>query len=640
MLAHDDGDWRLLLRDPEVRAVRPGEGGEEGDEELASLATARPVPDAFELRLQVAWGGAGARRLRTARTDHVRLAVGAGGEAVEIRFDEPERRRVPPEVVARVAGSSREVGLVVPTAVDRRPELVELDERSRRFHGLTATLRFPDQGVDGPVRLEYLGARWPLGLEGDPNGAPDELYGLGEGADQMLLRFESGRSPARVLADLALFALFCAVFLGRPMASSPALSAVMAAAGVLLADRLLFAFRAATEPPHYLARSYGEARLAIWLVPALVLFGWTVAVLLRNAVRGGDASDGESAWQRARRGFGPLGWPLAGLAVAAVGCFATVRGDGSAGLGNLRALSLVPVVLAAALLALFAWAVGPGGERLGRWRREGWHWPLWALPAAGGAILLVRLLGLAAGMPEALRLPGTDFRILWSALQLPAAALALGLGCQLLAERGWPGALGTGVREDRRGALPAVPAGLIELAAVWVFVALAFLAVGWVTDDLGLVIVHALAPFFALLLVVGAAPERHARPAAVSGAHALGVALAVLPLLLVVAINRWPEPFVGAYDRLTSVAAAEEGVDDAARYRASPEQQRFRLLMLANPELLSEVGLRPSEQAAVQYQTMKGYARAAGFAGGGFASSELPRHLAGKLRSAAPRPRA
>lgn len=589
VLEHDDGVWRLLVRDPEVRVVRDGE-------ELPGLDALRPVPREFDLTLQVAWGGAGQRRLRTLRTDQVWL----GDETAEVRFEEPQRRRVPPEA-AEEAG---EVGLVVPTAVDRRPELVELDERSRRFHGLAATLRFGDERP----ALDYLGARWEI--------EPGELYGLGQAADLMLLRFEVGRSPARVLADLTLFGLFCAVFLGRVLCSSPALAAVVAATGVLLADRLLFAFRAATEPPHYLARSYGEARVAIWLVPALVLFGWTAAVLLRNAGRRTEAS----TWQRMRAGLEPLAWPLAGLGAAALGCFATVRGPD---LGNLRSLALVPVVLAAILLALYAWASGVGGERVRRWRGAGWRWPLWSLPAAGAAVLLVRLVGIGVGMPEALRLPGTDFRILWSAIELPVAAVALGLGCQLLAERDWPRG---GVREV-----------LLGLAAAWGFVALAFGAVGWLADDRGLIIVHALAPLFALVLVVGAtpAPARAAdarRAAPASGAYVLGLALAVLPLLLVLGVNRWPQPFVGAYDRLTSLGAAEaaDGApapDDAARYRASPEQQRFRLLMLANPELLSEVGLRPSEQAAVQYETMKSYAREAGFAGGGYASAELPRHL-------------
>ena len=35
------------------------------------------------------------------------------------------------------------------------------------------------------------------------------------------------------------------------------------------------------------------------------------------------------------------------------------------------------------------------------------------------------------------------------------------------------------------------------------------------------------------------------------------VALAILPLLLVVGVNRWPQPFVGAYDRLASVGTAD-----------------------------------------------------------------------------------
>jgi hypothetical protein len=597
VLEHDGG-WRLLVRDAELRVERSGEP-------LPALDALRPVPREFELRLQVAWGGAGDRRLRTVRTDRVRLPPAGAGETVEIRFGEPQRRRVPREALEE-AGA---IGLVVPTAIDRRPELVELDERSRRFHGLAATLRFDEEG--GGAVLEYLGARWEV--------EPDELYGLGDGSDRMLLRLEHGRSPTRVLVDLVLYALFCAVFLGRVLRSSTALSTVMAGVGLLLADRLLFAFRTATEPPHYLARSYGEARLAIWLVPALVLAGWTAAVLLRRS----DSVGVETPLRdRLRAGLRPLAWPLAGLATAALGCYLTVRGPQAAGLGNLRALALVPLALAALLLGVYAWAASSrGGERLGRWRAPsgsgGWSWALWALPAAGGAILAARLLGRVLGMPEALRLPGTSFRILWSALQLPVAAIAFGLGCQLLAERGWPE---VGWRRL-----------LLGLGAAWGFVFLAFVLVGEIANDRGLMIVHALAPFFALLLVVGSVPERRSARGATTPSYVLGAFLALLPLLLVVAVNRWPQPFVEVYDRVTAVggdsAGGEVEGDAAARHRASPEQQRFRLLMLANPELLTEVGLRPSEQTAVQYQTIKRYAANAGLAGGGYSSSELPRHL-------------
>ncbi len=67
--------------------------------------------------------------------------------------------------------------------------------------------------------------------------------------------------------------------------------------------------------------------------------------------------------------------------------------------------------------------------------------------------------------------------------------------------------------------------------------------------------------------------------------------------------------------------------DDAEALRATPAQQLFRLYLLANPDRLREVGVKPAEQVAVQHATMESYATEAGFAGGGFHSSKLPRHL-------------
>jgi hypothetical protein len=318
--------------------------------------------------------------------------------------------------------------------------------------------------------------------------------------------------------------------------------------------------------------------------------------------------------------------------VAAAGCFATVRGPG---LGGLRWLALAPLAVAAALLALHGWAAGPGATRVERWRRSGWGWPLWALPAAGVVVLAVRLLARAAGMPEALRVPEADFRLLWTVLQLPVAALALGLTAALLEELRWPHPMEPPAVPRRLRGWWGVAAGLF---AVWVFVGLAFLATGLLVQDLGLFIVHALPAAFLLALLVAWPAEGTAapRPASRDGARArlwagygLAALLALLPLLLLPVFNRWPEGFVAAYDRVATLGEpAPEGLaDPAARLRASPEQQRFRLLMLANPELLSRVGIKPSEQAAVQYATIRDYASDAGWVGDGFASSSLPPHL-------------
>ncbi|HEX2254742.1 MAG TPA: hypothetical protein VHQ65_15860 [Thermoanaerobaculia bacterium] len=584
LLVRRDGAWHLVQRDAGVVAVRDGAV-------RTSLDAPHPLPERFDLQLSVVWSGAGNRRLRTVRRDEVVL----GGERAEVRFGEPQRRVVPLDEVA----APLEIGLVVPSAADRRPELIELDEDSPRFHGVSGTLRYDPAG--DVASLQYLGARWEM--------EHGELYALGEGDDLMLLRLERGGVPGRVLADLALLSLYLLVFLVPLMRGSPTLAAVVAPVGLLLADRLLFAHRAAIEPPHYLLRAYAEARVALWLVPALLLFGWTLGILLQRV----DGGPGDAWRDRLRAGAGVLRWPTGGLLVAAAGCLATVWGAGS-----LALLALLPLGLAALLLAAYAWGAGPGAAAVTRWREGGWPWHPWALVAVGAGLLALRGGAVLLGMPEALRLPAVELRVLWTFVHLPVAVVAVGLTAHWIEER-------------RRRAEAAATAGVepgaeagSTLAADWargviafgLFLVLAFAVVAAVVDDLGLLIVHGLPAVFALALLAVWPWARSRWPVALRPRmiYAATLVAALVPLLVVVAVNRWPK-------QLTALAAG------ATEDSGTPEQRLFRLQMLANPEALPQVGLKPAEQVAIQYHTVRNYGEHAGWVGDGYASSELPRHL-------------
>jgi hypothetical protein len=149
--------------------------------------------------------------------------------------------------------------------------------------------------------------------------------------------------------------------------------------------------------------------------------------------------------------------------------------------------------------------------------------------------------------------------------------------------------------------------------------------------DTGLLLVHGLAVVFALVLLVAPPPRRTATGERHGPAWAAGTALLVLPLALVLFANLLPRQLMGAVDLLrpgarTVSAGAGEG-DPAAALRATSAQQLFRLYLLANPDRLQDVGVKPAERVAVQYATLRGYAAEAGLAGGGFHSSTLPRHL-------------
>jgi hypothetical protein len=176
---------------------------------------------------------------------------------------------------------------------------------------------------------------------------------------------------------------------------------------------------------------------------------------------------------------------------------------------------------------------------------------------------------------------------------------------------------------ERRLASP--PAAVAALLA---FLALAFAAVAAVVGDLGLLLVQAL-PFAVALLLLADWPARTPLASPRGAAVAVALALAVLPATGVVLVNAAPETAVrlAAWDGGGEATGAVPVRDRAAELSAQRTQQLFRLYLLANPRVLSEVGLEPSDRVAIQYHTLQGYAEDAGFAGGGFLSAPVPRHL-------------
>ena len=617
------GGWRLVIREREVVVRRPGG-------ELVGLAESFEAPSPARVRLGVVLGEPGDRDLVWLRDDRLERV----GKALEVRYARPARHLA--EVDPDDGGDGpRELALVAPGTFDRR-DMIELDEPSARFRGLAARL---DAAPDGPVRLDFLGSRREVRL--------GEVYGLGEGEDLLLLRFGRESFPWRLLLDLALLGLFLAVFLGPSLAAEPGLAAFTAPAGLLLANRLLFIWKAASRPPDFPVEALAEARLALWLVPGLLLAGWSLAWALGR---------GRRATGRAVR------WPVGGLVVAAAGCF--VVGDG----GD-RWLALLPLALAGLLAAVPGLAARPAVTgRLQRWRREGIPWRLGWLLAAGLAILAARALFAALGMPEALRVPGGGRLLLWTVVQIPLCTVLVALSLVAARRRldeaaaggRWVGdpaparragapdvesdfgeppprgpassarsaGAAAGLRSRLDGWLARRPGARWPLAvvALLAFLGLAFAAVAAVVGDLGLLLVQGLPFALALLLVVtwprGVSPRTR-------WAVAAGLLLAVLPAIAVVTVNRWPEVAVraleggGGGDGQATVAVR----DRVAELSGQRAQQVFRLYLLANPSALREVGLEPSDRTAVQYETLQGYAAGAGWTGGGFLSAPLPRHL-------------
>lgn len=591
--------WELLIRSREVRVER-------GGETVAAFAAEHPVPATFDLSLELALGGV----LRSQRRD--RLLVGDG--QVEVRFAEPWRwaLTVPPQE------PEQDLALVVPATFAHR-QMIELPEPSSRFRGLAARYRY-DRRTDA-ASLTFLGDTQEI--------VPGELYALGTGRNRMLLRPDRQSFPWRLLWDLALLTLFLAVFLGRGVAAHAGLAAVVGPVGVLLAHRLLFSHKAATQPPDFALEPFQEARLALWLVPALLVAAWALAWLLRREVApaGGEEAVPVPVGASFRATLGRLAWPLGGLAAASLGCLAVGAGGG----GARRALALLPLLLAALLVLAAAALRHPrAAAALARVQAEGLPWRAWWIAPLGLAVLLVRWLGDLLGMPETLRLPLVDFRLLWTVLQLPVAAAAVGLTLHALRRQlARLGGEGTDLRSD-------LLAWLRDLGALAAFLLLAFLAVGLAVGDTGLVIVHALPAVVAMLLLLEGPPRLTGRSRGQRLAAGGAVALAALPLVVVLAVNAYPEKLVRLVGWGAGVERAEaEGAaataapvrDRAAQLGATRSQQMFRLYMLANPGLLREVGLRPAERVAVHYETLQSYAGLGGTWGRGYLAAELPRHL-------------
>ncbi len=572
------GPWYLVFREEGWTVERAGA-------EAAAFRDLWPLPaDGCELSLQVVWGSHSRRYLRTLRRD--RLAFSDG--RVEVRFATPQRRLVP----LGGADEPQERGLVVPGTVDRRPRLIEIDERSPRFRGLTATLEY-SLGMtlaDKQARLTYLGQTRPI--------ESGQIYALGQDGDRLLLRFERPGFPQHLAADLLLYGLFVFVFLGPALRRRPALMLIAGAAGMLLACRLLFCLRAASGPPDFAERAYAEARLSLWLVPAALLLGWTLAWLVRRLPEGRVAQK-------------VLTWPLAGLLTAAAGCWMVAPA------GNLRWLALAPALAAAGLWLAASLSARPAvRQRFQEWQTAGIGWRHLWLPACGAALLAARWLSKLIGMPETLRLPAVDFRVLWTVIQLPICAVVLALALQLIVERRDEMARGGDLRRA------VVRDWLVGIGCVLTFAALAFAAVALIVRDTGLVIAQSLPVVVALLLLVSWPRFASRAEAPVKALYAAGLAAACLPMLLVLLGNARPALLVQAFGWSDAGELAE-----IAELGSTRSQQLFRLYMLARPEELQEVGLKPSEQVAVHYQTLNAYADAAGFWGAGFDSSKLPSHL-------------
>ncbi len=574
------GPWQLVIRSDEVTVER-------GGEIVGRFVEEHPIPAQLDLDLGVVSNGS----LRRQRRD--RLLIGAGSlgkdgddtsqNRVEVRFAEPRiwTVTVPPEE------PQVSLALTVPSTFARH-EMIELPEPSSRFRGLSAVYEY-ERGSD-TATLSYFGDRQTV--------VPGDVYALGLGDNRLLLRLQRSGFPYQLLLDLALFALFFAVFLGRGLVAHAGLAAVVGPLGLLLGHRLLFSYKVATQPPDFSFEPMQEARLALWLLPAMQLTAWTAAWWLRRPVAKVPERFGEA--------LRSMAWPLAGLAVAAGGCWAV------AGAGR-RALPLVPLLLAGVLilgvLLLVRWQ--KARDALGRVQDEGFPVrPVW-LVGFGVALLVVRWIAAQVGMPETLRLPMVGFRLLWTVVQLPLAAAVVGIAIHYLVHR-------TRVRT-----------WLVGLLATWAFLGLAFLGVGLAVSDTGLFLAHALAPFVALLALVSIPWMWTQLPSW----QRLGLAvLPALPLLAVLVVNAYPEVLIrlvgwGSQAARTEAAGVSPVRDSASQLGANRAQQLFRLYMLASPQRLSESGLIASERVAIHYATLQSYADEGGFWGKGYLASKLPRHL-------------
>jgi hypothetical protein len=595
------GPWHLVIRSQEVHLER-------GGMTAGAFIPRWGVPADFELGLDVVLG----RVLRNQRRDRIIIRR----SEIEIHFDKPYRW------VRPVAQGSKEVilALGVPSAFARE-EMVELPEPSSRFRGLMALYRY-DRNKDNAT----------ITLLGDKQVVHSgRLYALGAGKDRMLVRLESRDLPKELLLDLALLSLFFAIFLGRGMTAHTGLAAVVGSVGLLLAQRLLFSYKAANQAPYFATDVFEGARVALWIVPALLVFAWALAWILRQPAD--RVPVGEPLPPRGPQ-IADLGWPLGGLAIAATGILFATPGAAA----SRRLLALLPALLGAVLVLARTQSRRPQiASALGALQRDGFPWrPGW-IAVVGAAVLGVRWGALKLGMPEAFRLPFFEFRVLWTVFQLPVCAAAVGLTLESLARRERQREDGdperTEVGSSRRllrhpGDWPRLSATMSKLsrgpilgiAAFYTFIFLAFLVAAALVGDMGLVLVHGLAPMVALLVLAALRPVRSVH------------ILAILPLVAVIAVNAFPSAVVrivgwgpaGAEQDASRGAPVRERATQLSSTRA---QQMFRLYLLANPSVLSEVGLEPAERVAIQYSTMQSYAKLGGRFGKGFLAAEIPRNL-------------
>jgi hypothetical protein len=584
------GDWHLLIRSAEVRIERGGRA-------TGVFAAQCPVPAEFDLSLEVVRDDGS---LHSQRRDRVVIA----DEEAQVRFGEPHRwgRAVAPR------SPELTLALGVPSAFARE-EMIELPEPSLRFRGLSAVYRY-DRRSDR-ARVTFLGDEQDVSF--------GDLYALGTGKDRMLVRLDRREFPRQILLDLALLSLFLAVFLGRGMAAHAGLAAVVAPVGLLLAQRLLFSHKSANHPPDFTIEAFEEARLALWLAPAFLVFAWGLAWVLRQPTLI------EARRGAIRKRLVALGWPLGGLVLAAAG--ASMVTVASTPARRVLAL-LLPLGMAALLALSHLGSVRPRvAAVLGRLQRQGVPWRVGWLVLAGVAILAFRFLGRLLGMPETVRLPFSGFRLLWTVLQLPLCAVVVGLTLERLRRNDERSPAAAPATAGAGGRLR-LPSWAASLLALYVFLALAFLAVAVAVGDTGLLLVHALAPVVALLVLAMARPRagRRLRPP-------LAVAVfAALPFAAIVWINAFPGGLVRVmgWGPAGTEASVEPGApvrERAAEISPTRAQQMFRLYMLANPAVLSEVGLEPAERVAIHYETLQSYARQGGWLGTGFLATELPRHL-------------
>lgn len=576
-----DGDWRLLLREDTVEL-------KSADGETRRFVRDHPVADDIRLELQVVWTANNERILRTVRSD--RLRVGDG--EVEVRYGETQLLAA--ELPREADGRGRLALAVVVPEISEERATVELPDASARFRGLSALLEVDG---DGEATISHLGQTEPLEF--------GRVYGLGEGLgggdganDRLLVRIDRETFPWVLLVDLTLLGLYFLVFLGRMMRIDGALAALVGSVGLLLACRLLFAYRAAARPPDFAVGVLTEARVALWVVPGLLVgfyaFAWLVA---RFSTRPGD---------RLVRRY-RVAWPLGGVAVAILGLRMVGGGWG-----------LVMPLLAVGLVVAFL-AMAPGrrawARRVERLQRRGmpWHW--WTPLAAGVAILLLRFVFDLLGMPETLRLPGGG-RILWTVLQIPVAVAVVALSLHHL-DQLW--------RTPGRDAARQLLLGVLALLG---FLATAFLAVALLVDDTGLVIAQSLPYVLAVVCLLGvpalwrsrrgAPPEDGPEATAGLGLRLAAAALLVLPAVGVLWMNLLPEQAMAVGTTLSG-----QGGDGAASF----DQRLYRLYMLSDPDLLRDFGLVASERMAVHYETLQDYARLGGWTGAGYLATDLPRYL-------------